>query len=349
MRLTAEALHAASGRVRFVPTLNAGFGDLMGFHRHLLADEVRTGAFIEALRRTVRPGDFVVDLGAGTGVLSVAAAQAGAGNVIGVERAGIVNQAKALAAANGVSVKLVQGAADDVRLLRVVDVLVSECLGLAGLGGAMIGAVKRARDRWLKPGGVVIPKRVRVYAAPVEDAEAHAFVHCWKEASIAGVRLDALDAGVEHNLYIASFGERHLLADPVEVCASDLQTGPLEDAVLGTATTVARRSGAMHGWALWFEADLTNEISLGSGPFDAPTVWEQCFAPLSMSPPRDACRVSSGAPIGIEMRFRGRHSGLDRQKTGAEGVWIDWDTTVNGETHRGGTERGYAANAFAPA
>ena len=332
MQLTTEGPDAATGRVRFVPTLNAGSGEVMGFHRHLLADRVRTGAFVEAVRRAVRPGDFVVDLGAGTGVLAVAAAQEGAGAVIGVERTAIAARARALAAANDVRVTVVQGESDHVRLPRLVDVLVSECLGLAGLGGAMIGAVKRARDQWLKPGGLVVPKRVRVFAAPVEDSEAHALVHCWDGARVAGVRLDVLGAHVGHNLYIASFTDRHLLARPVAVCGADLQTGPLEDAVTGTVTTTAIRPGTLHGWALWFEADLADDLVLRTGPLDAPTVWEQCFAPIP------ARRVEAGTPIDLTVRFRGCHAGLDHQSPGAEGVWIDWDTTIDGSAHHGSTE-----------
>ena len=332
MPLTTEALDAATSRVRFVPTLNAGSGEVMGFHRHLLADGVRTGTFVEAVRRAVRPLDVVVDLGTGTGVLAVAAAQAGAGTVIGIERAAIATHARALAAANGVQVQVVQGASDQVRLPRFVDVLVSECLGLAGLGGAMIGAVKRARDRWLKPGGRVIPKRVRTFAAPVEDLEAHALVRCWDGARVAGVRLDVLGAHVGHNLYIASFTDRHLLAPPVEVCGTDLQAGPLEQAVTGSATATTSRPGTMHGWALWFEADLDHHLVLRTGPLDAPTVWEQCFAPVP------ARRVEGGALIDLALRFRGRHAGLDHQPPDAEGVWIDWDTTVAGEVHQGSTE-----------
>ena len=337
MQLTTEAPDAATGRVRFVPTLNAGSGDVMGFHRHLLADGVGTGAFVEAVRRAVRPADFVVDLGTGTGVLAVAAAQAGAGIVIGIERTAIATRARALAAANDAWVKVVQGASDDVRLPRVVDVLVSECLGLAGLGGAMIGAVKRARDRWLKPGGLVIPQRVRVLAAPVEDAEAHALVHCWDGARVAGVRLDALGANVGHNLYIASFTDRHLLAPPVQVCGTDLQDSPIEAAVTGTATATATRAGTLHGWALWFEADLAGDLVLRTGPLDPPTVWEQCFAPVS------ARRVDADTPIDLTLRFRGRHAGLDHQSSGAEGVWIDWDTTIDGGVHHGSTELSHGA------
>ena len=339
MRLTTEGPDAATGRVRFVPTLNAGSGEVMGFHRHLLADGVRTGAFVEAVQRAVRPRDYVVDLGTGTGVLAVAAAQAGAGTVIGIERAAIATQARALAAANDARVKVVLGSSDQVRLPRLVDVLVSECLGLAGLGGAMIGAVKRARDRWLKPGGLVIPRRVRVLAAPVEDPEADALVHCWDGARVAGVRLDVLGAHVGHNLYIATFTDRHLLAPPVEVCGTDLQAGPLEDAVTGKATTTTTRPGILHGWALWFEADLADHLVLRTGPLDAPTVWEQCFAPIP------ARMVEADTPIGITLRFRGCHAGLDHQPPNAEGVWIDWDTAIDGDVHRGSTEFSHAGPA----
>ena len=332
VRLTTEAPGAVTGRVRFVPTLNAGSGEVMGFHRHLLADRVRTGTFIEAVRQAVQPADFVVDLGTGTGLLAVAAAQAGAATVIGIERTAVANQARALAAANNVQVKVVQCASDDVRLPRIFDVLVSECLGLAGLGGAMIGAVKRARDLWLKPGGVVIPRRVRVFAAPVEDPEADALVHCWDGVRVAGVRLDVLGAHVGHNLYIGSFTDHHLLAPPVEAYVTDLQVGPLDDAVTGGATATTTRSGTLHGWALWFEADLADGLVLRTGPLDAPTVWEQCFAPVP------ARRVGAGTPIGLTLRFRGRHAGLDRQPPGAEGVWIDWDTAIDGDVHRGSTE-----------
>ena len=332
MQLTTEALDAATGRVRFVPTLNAGSGEIMGFHRQLLADGVRTGAFVEAVHRAVRPQDFVVDLGTGTGVLAVAAAQAGAGTVVGIERTAIATRARALVAANNARVMVVQGASDHIRLPRLADVLVSECLGLAGLGGAMIGAVKRARDRWLKPGGLVIPRRVRVFAAPVEDPEANALVHCWDGARVAGVRLDVLGAHVGHNLYIATFTDRHLLAAPVEVCGTDLQVGPLEDAVTGKATATTRRPGTLHGWALWFEADLHADLVLRTGPLDAPTVWEQCFVPIP------ARRVETGTAVEITLRFRGRHAGLDHQPPDAEGVWIDWNTTIDGGVHHGSTE-----------
>ena len=44
-------------------------------HELLLADTVRMNAYRDGIRRNVKPGDVVVDLGTGTGILAMLAAQ----------------------------------------------------------------------------------------------------------------------------------------------------------------------------------------------------------------------------------------------------------------------------------
>ena len=65
----------------------------------MLVDGVRCETFREAIRRTVKPGDVVVDLGAGTGLLSFFAVQAGARHVYAIELSGIADVAAELIAA----------------------------------------------------------------------------------------------------------------------------------------------------------------------------------------------------------------------------------------------------------
>src|SRR4051812_16430671 len=85
----------------FLP-LAAGYAPLMGHHRHLLDDRVRTAALLKAVARVVRRGDVVADLGTGTGILAIAARKAGASAVYAVERERVIELAAAIARDNGV-------------------------------------------------------------------------------------------------------------------------------------------------------------------------------------------------------------------------------------------------------
>src|SRR5438552_2508186 len=70
-------------------------------HRALLADSVRTNAFAEAIARVVRPGDVVLDLGSGSGVLAILAARAGARKVFAIEQGHMADVATMVVANNG--------------------------------------------------------------------------------------------------------------------------------------------------------------------------------------------------------------------------------------------------------
>jgi predicted RNA methylase len=103
-------------------------------HRTMLCDRVRTEAFRRAIDSVVRPGDVVLDVGAGTGILSLFAARAGAERVYAVERTTVAVLAQELAAANGVAevVQVIHGDLRDIDLPERVDVIVSEWLGGSG-------------------------------------------------------------------------------------------------------------------------------------------------------------------------------------------------------------------------
>src|SRR4249919_1094887 len=100
-------------------------------HRTMICDRVRTEAFRRAIDSVVRPGDIVLDVGAGSGILSVFAARAGAARVYAVEQTSIAVLAQELATANEVE-QIVHVIHDDVLNVEPperVDVVVSEWLG----------------------------------------------------------------------------------------------------------------------------------------------------------------------------------------------------------------------------
>ena len=135
----------------------------------MICDRVRTDGFRRAIESVVRPGDVVLDVGAGTGILSLFAARAGAARVYAVERTTVAVMAQELAAANGAAdtVRVIHGDIMDIELPERVDVIVSEWLGGFGIDEGMLAPVVAARDRWLKPGGVMIPSSVTAWAGLV--------------------------------------------------------------------------------------------------------------------------------------------------------------------------------------
>ena len=140
-------------------------------HRTMICDRVRTEAFERAINAVVRPGDVVLDVGAGSGILSLFAAQAGATRVYAVERTTVAVLAQDLAEANGFGevIEVIQGDLMDIDLPEKVDVIVSEWLGGFGIDEGMLVPVIVARDRWLKPGGAMIPGSVTAWTALVHD------------------------------------------------------------------------------------------------------------------------------------------------------------------------------------
>src|SRR5262245_8788621 len=102
-------------------------GDLLKYHQWCISDPVLMPAYREAIGRTVRPGDVVVDLGAGTGILSYMACQAGAGRVYAVEPTEIIALIPQLTADNGFAdpVILKKCESFDLELPEKADVLIA--------------------------------------------------------------------------------------------------------------------------------------------------------------------------------------------------------------------------------
>ena len=145
-------------------------------HARMLHDDRRTGDYIAALREAIRPGDVVLDIGTGSGVLAIAAARAGARHVYAVEASDIADVAERVFAANGVEdrVTLIRGWSRDIELAERADVLVAEVIGNEPFEEEILETTLDARRRLLKPGARLIPHTLELVARPlhIPDAEA---------------------------------------------------------------------------------------------------------------------------------------------------------------------------------
>jgi precorrin-6B methylase 2 len=146
-------------------------------HAWMLHDRRRTDAYLVAIRTIVRPGDTVLDIGTGSGILAVAAAKAGAAHVYAVEATEIADVAADIFRANGVQdrIELIRAWSTDVDLPRRADVLVSEIIGTEPLEEDILEITLDARRRLLQPGARLIPSALTLSAQPlhVPDVERH--------------------------------------------------------------------------------------------------------------------------------------------------------------------------------
>lgn len=248
-------------------------------HHAMLADRVRMDAYADAIARVVRPGDRVLDLGAGLGVLGFLALRAGAAHVIAVEKTDSIRLAERLAAQNGLADRMTffHGSSKDLVLDAPVDVLLSETLGSFGIEENTLDFTLDARRRLLKPAGRLLPQALRLWLAPVCLPDAWERVDFWRDVQ-----------GLDFSPAIDELLSR---MSPADVAAQDLLARPqvFHDVDLAVHEHVSVRHkllfpivrpGTLHGVAGWFEVQLCPQVTLRTGPTDPPTHWRQAFFPL---------------------------------------------------------------------
>jgi len=153
----------------------------------LTADRIRVDAYAQALRKTVREGSVVVDIGTGPGIFAVLACQLGASRVYAIEPSEIIQVAREIAAANNSvdKIEFFEEFADRVTLPTRADVIVSDLRGVLPLFERHIPAIIDARRRFLAPKGILIPRKDTLWAAIVEAPNPYSeLVNPWNHNSL---------------------------------------------------------------------------------------------------------------------------------------------------------------------
>ncbi|MFL6232175.1 MAG: 50S ribosomal protein L11 methyltransferase [Thermoanaerobaculia bacterium] len=266
---------------------------------HMFVDPLKAGAYLRALERQVKPGMRVLDVGAGTGIFSVAAARLGAERVWAVESRPILETGRALAEENGVAdrIEFVRGDLFDPQMaarIGEVDLVVSEFIGDEIFDEEILLKTVWMRDLYLGGrGGRLLPRGLDAYAVPFEcDLAVNRYRNridrVRATASQFGVRSTAVVEMVEREglrndfsdrLYAQSYREIgaeefRFLGEPVLFQSADLET-------CGRVFFRSRkelaidRGGRLDGVLLYFVAHLDDEIRLSSAPWLLRTHWPQ--------------------------------------------------------------------------
>lgn len=265
------------------------YGDLE-LQRRMVSDRWRTDAFAAAIQAAVRPGDVVLDVGTGTGILAMLAARAGARVVYAIDQAEIAKTAANLVKANGLedTVQILRGPAAELELPEKVDLIISEWLGHMAFVENMLDDVLAARDANLKPGGRMLPAQVAVKLAPVGDPVLyhHDGPGFWRK-SVHGLDFSALEAlELRQGRVLQTRIEPATLLGPDLVLADlDLAEADADDAyTAGTATLEITQDGVLSGFAGWFDSTLAPGVPLETGPRRPETHWSQSAFAFSPRP-----------------------------------------------------------------
>jgi SAM-dependent methyltransferase len=283
--------------------------DVLRFHRFLLGEtNLRLDRFRAALAAVVRPGDVVLDLGAGVGVLGFFACVAGARRVYAVETSVALDIARQIARANGFDdrITFVDGSSGGYDLPEPIDVLVTDLFGTCGLGRDGLRSIISTRDRFLKPGGSMLPASIDMMIAPVELPIVYEQdIQFWSQPS-HGIDVSAVRQLAVNNRYPVRVDAPSLLASPARLAHLDLAR-IADDHVQASVVATARRRGTLHGLCCWFAATLVDGLEIGNEPGRSTTNYAQAFLPIDRPvdlEAQDSVRVRVTCCRGIEFRWQ---------------------------------------------
>lgn len=248
--------------------------------RSMAFDDFRNQLYAQAIRKLITPETVVLDLGAGLGIHGLAAA--GAKRVYLVEPEPVVNIAKDIARANGLADKIVilQGKIEDIELPEKVDLIISVFAGNLLFSEDLLPSLFHARDRYLKPGGQLIPDLAELVLAPVCVPELHAkHIGCWSEPNMGLDFSPARRFAANELLWPRREEARpELLSPGATVAALDLYTATRADCN-GSATCRIETAATCHGLMGWIKFKL-GDTWLSTGPLDPEVHWSPALLPL---------------------------------------------------------------------
>ncbi len=252
----------------------------LGGYGTMIADRIRVEAYCEALRRTVRPGSVVVDIGTGQGVFADLACQLGASRVYAIDSDPIIQVAREIAAANHCAdrIEFIEDVSTRVEIPSRADVIFSDMRGVLPLFTQNIPSIVDARRRFLAPGGTLIPKKDTLWAAIAEAPEYYGkIVGCW-EKNVFGLDLSPARRLAVNDIGKVRLTPEQLLTKPQAWCTLDYAT--IEDAnVQGTLGWTIERAGTGHGVLVWFEAELVDGVGFSNAPGSSELIYGSQFFP----------------------------------------------------------------------
>jgi protein arginine N-methyltransferase 1 len=269
----------------------------------MIADRARMDPYVYALKALVQPGSVVLDIGTGTGMHALLACKFGARKVYAVEPNEAIHLARELARENNFAdrIEFIQDISSHVTLPEKADIIVSDLRGALPLQGGHIPDLIDARQRFLAPGGILIPKRDTIWVSLVESGSVYSeLAAAWDDPygmPMKSARQIVLNDWSEENT--GTFNKRSLLIKPQIWAEIDYASINSPEVNPSRIIQRATRDGTAHGLLMWFDGEIADGIFVYNSPLveKVARVYGCAFFPLS-----EPVKITKGDRITINIQ-----------------------------------------------
>ncbi|PGH00071.1 hypothetical protein AJ80_09232 [Polytolypa hystricis UAMH7299] len=315
-------------------------------HETMLKDAVRTDAYRDFIydNKSLFKDKVVLDVGCGTGILSMFCAKAGAKMVIAVDNSDIIDKAKEIVYTNGLGdiVKCIRGKIEEVQLpVPKVDIIISEWMGYCLLFEAMFDSIIWARDHYLAPDGLLVPSHATLEIAPISDPDLiDSSITFWK--SVYGFDMSNMLLNIHDEAMVRSTKASTVVAKSSTFLKLPLHTITVEELsfIKDFSVTLSEDIDALDGWAVWFDiffmpsnksivpddvvpSDMKKQgiVAFTTGPDGPETHWQQGVFLINREK-KAGKPLKKGQVITGQIEYRKKD-----EKSRCLDVKIQWDAT----------------------
>ncbi|KAL9440816.1 hypothetical protein AB3S75_019481 [Citrus x aurantiifolia] len=299
----------------------------------MLKDVVRTKSYQNVIyqNKFLFKDKVVLDVGAGTGILSLFCAKAGAAHVYAVECSQMADMAKQIVEANGFSnvITVLKGKIEEIELpVTKVDIIISEWMGYFLLFENMLNTVLYARDKWLVDDGIVLPDKASLYLTAIEDAEyKDDKIEFWN--NVYGFDMSCIKKQAMMEPLVDTVDQNQIVTNCQLLKTMDIsKMGPGDASFTAPFKLVAQRNDYIHALVAYFDVTFTKchkLMGFSTGPKSRATHWKQTVLYLE-----DVLTICEGEAISgsltvapnkknprdvdimLKYSLQGRHSAISR-------------------------------------
>jgi len=274
-----------------------------GIHEEMLKDEVRTITYRNSIynNKHLFKDKIVLDVGCGTGILSMFASKAGAKHVYGIDMSSIIDNAKEIIKANGFEDKitLIKGKVEEVALpVEKVDIIISEWMGYCLLYESMLDTVIWARDKWLVEGGLLFPDKAEIYICAIEDKQYKDEKINWWD-NVYGFDMSKIRNVALSEPLVDVVEAKQVVTNSCCFREIDLNTVTVDELAFTAPWEIkSRRNDYVHAFVTYFNVEFSpchKRTGFSTGPESRYTHWKQTVFYL-----KDAITCNYGETISGE-------------------------------------------------